>query len=217
MKVAKVKGFTLAELLLVLAILGIITAITLPVLTVKINNDKLRFSWRVTYAIASQSLNLLMNDYDGNVYMKFSNSMDLRNQILKYTTTAETCDAGFALGRDRCWHANDGSSEYYSRLPKTDWLNDPAVIWLNGVMVTFHATPNCTGLYNSCGTMYFDVNGFKSPNVIGRDIYGIYILPDRIKPMGSEGFGDDPNTTCIDGNTGTSNTGWGCSFKYLNS
>jgi hypothetical protein len=49
-----------------------------------------------------------------------------------------------------------------------------------------------------------DVNGFKPPNTLGKDIFSIDIFENGIKPKGITGDGYECN-----------NMGWGCSAKYL--
>ncbi len=62
------------------------------------------------------------------------------------------------------------------------------------------------GFANGCGSITIDVNGFKGPNTIGRDIFAIDILEDRIVPVGSKNLANECST---------SNAGRGCAAKYL--
>jgi len=66
-----------------------------------------------------------------------------------------------------------------------------------------------------CSHVMIDVNGFKGPNVWGKDIYGLYILRDgNLKPFGLSND-EARNTTCIYGDTGATNLGVKCSFDFL--
>ena len=47
------KGFTLAEVLITLGIIGIVAALTLPVLNTKIRNKQLESSFKAAYSLVS--------------------------------------------------------------------------------------------------------------------------------------------------------------------
>ncbi|MDD3151002.1 MAG: hypothetical protein PHV68_09220, partial [Candidatus Gastranaerophilales bacterium] len=71
-----------------------------------------------------------------------------------------------------------------------------------------------SGDYTRCGFIYIDVNGFKKPNIWGKDIFEVEITSNAIVPQGAKNF-YDPDTTCVEGSTATDNLGNGCSAKYL--
>jgi hypothetical protein len=62
--------------------------------------------------------------------------------------------------------------------------------------------------------MLVDINGKKSPNQWGKDIYGIWIMKNQILPWGADPAGTavelHAEGTCI-----TSGSGHGCGSKYL--
>jgi len=70
-----------------------------------------------------------------------------------------------------------------------------------------------------CGVFDIDTNGFKPPNVFGRDIFTVSYMPDgRLAPYGSQQDGGggylglDPSITCVPGN---GSGGGGCAAKFL--
>ena len=69
----------------------------------------------------------------------------------------------------------------------------------------------CTGVMNylidpiGCGRIRVDVNGFKSPNTVGRDIFDIFILENKIVPKGTD----------LDTSQCPADHGWGCAGKIL--
>lgn len=65
-------------------------------------------------------------------------------------------------------------------------------------------------IYHPGFYMMFDINGFKSPNVWGKDIYGINIFSDgKITPIGSGWDLEDMKNDCSEKGTGIS-----CSNYY---
>lgn len=80
----------------------------------------------------------------------------------------------------------------------------------NGNIVGFKwLTCECTEKV-PCATVLFDMNGVKKPNVIGKDIFGIYIYKNRIEAFGSELSNDKLSREC----NGHSN-GLSCSEYYI--
>ena len=70
-----------------------------------------------------------------------------------------------------------------------DLWNAPGAILYNGNLLLFTRNSyNCSITYeqitNICGYIDVDVNGFKGPNVLGKDIFIIYITKYGIKPDG---------------------------------
>ena len=63
---------------------------------------------------------------------------------------------------------------------------------IHTVLSTFHASCNWSNsttnlaLKNSCGAWYVDINGFKSPNQLGRDTFMFYLTKYGVMPTGSK-------------------------------
>jgi len=90
-------------------------------------------------------------------------------------------------------------------------LSNGAIIIGRSNLVTSNAS--CV-MYRTCelGSIIIDVNGYKSPNTIGKDIYVVYIKKTGLVPIGSGSSNDSAAqfTNC------TNNSwGFGCSTKYL--
>ncbi|MDD3149706.1 MAG: prepilin-type N-terminal cleavage/methylation domain-containing protein [Candidatus Gastranaerophilales bacterium] len=206
-------GFTLAEILIVIAIIGIIASIATPMLFGTTNEAELKSKWKKIYGDLSQATMLVMNDNDGTLAGAFSNTTTIRDEYVKYLNYIKSCDTNHALGV--CWHAND-SAYALDGTPITSWANYPSLILNNGVMLRFYylssACTNTSRGIPACGYVIIDVNGFSKPNVIGRDIFYIHVISNGIKPWGVQGDKYDENY--CEGSTG-SNAGYGCSAEYL--
>ena len=213
-------GFSIIEILITLAILGTIAALTMPSFTQKsnkasvqeINSTELRIAWKQTYSVIdSATRSIIMGNSNSAKDLCQENTDSERSNCLKdkylpYIAPLKTCNSGQNDGV--CWNSNN-TIKFLNGV--TANINNTAgIMMLSGAQLKFvYSSPNCDN-NGICGYIMVDVNGFKPPNTIGQDVFLINILEKSIMPDNS-----DPNLTCIDGNTSQQNTGWGCSTKYL--
>lgn len=224
----KTKGFTLAEVLITLGIIGVVAAITIPTLMNNAQDAELKSAWKKAYSVISQASLSVKND-NGGTFAGLGSAFDLnsqntlRNAYLNYLKVVKTCDADNTYGN--CFHPANGNYldtvkllngtshlQYNSYFPYF-FQSSSGVILPDGQLVLFawvNAGTACTfsieGYTNDCGFMTVDVNGFKGPNTVGRDIFAVEILEDRIVPAG---------TGTLSGTCSNSSTGQECAAKYL--
>lgn len=202
-------AFTLAEVLITLGVIGVIAAITIPILLQSTQEKELKTAWKKNFSVLTQATKLIMNENDNSMKEVTSTTNDdLRDAYLKYLKYTKKCDNGTA----GCFWINSGDMTLLNGDPQP-WVVDSSVILVDGTIIDFSSYfSNCTysdGAINDvCGEIWLDVNGFKKPNVMGRDIFTIWIRPNQISPKGVPGdsFGSDCNT---------SDYGYGCAGKYL--
>lgn len=205
----KTKAFTLAEVLLVLLIIGVVAALTIPSIISTTEDLRYRSAWKKTFSTLSQATNLILSDNSGDLKNVFWDGNSLLNVYENYLTVSKECRGNY-LGN--CWN-NDGVIKDKSGAIKNylQGSRHSGVILNDGTFVRFW-TPvsDCTNVIgnitNRCGDIIVDLNGFSPPNVVGRDIYGVHILQNKLVPKGSneDGFWGDCDTV------GTS-----CSTEYL--
>lgn len=178
------KAFTLAELLLTLVIIGIIAALTVPVLLQDIQQQKLRNQWKAAYSILEQANKKALIDYGGSFKGAFSNATDMKDKLKNYFVYTKECNAANTFGN--CWSAQT----FYKNHSTSEWTPIPDIVLNNGMFFGFYVyNTNCTGnnYYSKseiCGAYEVDVNGFNPPNTIGEDIFFIHVLENRIRPAG---------------------------------
>lgn len=205
-KYFKYKAFTLAEVLITLLIIGVIASLIIPSLIQDTQDAELKTAWKKSYSIISQATNRILSDNAGSLI--FSDSTELKSNYLQYLSYTMSC-TGTNWGGN-CWH-KPGSMKYYNGayLTSTDMTgafgSGPALILNDGTLIIFNRW-DCSAS-NFCGHIEVDVNGFKTPNTTGKDIFRIWILKNQIQPDGSP-------TSPYPG-TCPSNSGWSCSVKYL--
>lgn len=208
------KGFTLAEVLLTLLIIGVVASLVVPNLINDSKQAEYITAWKKTYAELDQITRQIVMDNGGTMVGASNSTSTLRNLYGEHLSYIKTCNAGFSYGN--CWtekiHWLDGS--VYSSM-----VDRPAAVLNNGVALLFYWNDtSCTGNHwagglKDCGTIVADTNGIKAPNKIGADIHFIHVSEFSLKPWGSPGDWWQPATHC------KSTCGWACSWacaaKYL--
>ena len=209
----KLAAFTLAEVLITLAIVGIVAAMTIPTLVSNIQERQFHAKWKECYAILNNAFKLTVAENPKMIASELNNYYPTREfieAILKHMHVVDTCGLdGYDKNRcDNYSHYKDSQIKYkwsgladgYSRyktlaggkLNAYDFAQK-AVLLKNGASIYFG------GLWSGL-TIVVDVNNFNGgPNVIGKDVYAIsmtksgnyynvqYIEDLYFRPYGAEG------------------------------
>ncbi|MDD3149455.1 MAG: prepilin-type N-terminal cleavage/methylation domain-containing protein [Candidatus Gastranaerophilales bacterium] len=222
------KGFTLAETLIVIAIIGIIASIVTPMLFGTTSDAELKAAWKKQYSDLSQATQLIVVDNGGTLAGAFSGDVagteDFKNAYASKLNIIKDCSGtstyggtGTGASEEGCWHEGANCWYYLNGTGINDAIA-PGLILNNGSLMYFYIVKSdCSapkGDYTRCGYVHIDVNGFKKPNTFGKDIFGGSITSNAFIPWGARGA-YDPSTTCVDGSTASDNYGHGCSAKYL--
>ncbi|MDD3150230.1 MAG: prepilin-type N-terminal cleavage/methylation domain-containing protein [Candidatus Gastranaerophilales bacterium] len=227
-KLVRKLGFTLAETLIVIAIIGIIASIVTPMLFGTTSDAELKAKWKKEYSDLAQATMMIVADNGGTLAGAFpgdvAGSEDLKNAYAEKLNIIKDCSGtsgyggtGSGASTEGCWHS--GTNSWY-RLNGTGIESqvNPGLILNNGSLMRFYIEEShcsyAAGDYTRCGWISIDINGFKKPNIIGKDIFYASITSNTLIPWGARGW-YDPSTTCVEGSTATDNRGEGCSAKYL--
>ncbi len=177
-----------------------------------IDQKKNASAWKNLYSEIAQATARVSLDNSGSM-AQVCNSWDdncLRDKYLKYLNVQKKCDETANSGI--CWHANDNSSSMLDGEGINWWSSSSGVILTKGSLLNFnYSSQTCESKYgslNTCGFILVDVNGFAKPNVLGKDIFQVWILENALKPRGSldDGYGN----TCT-----PNSSGWSCAEEYL--
>jgi prepilin-type N-terminal cleavage/methylation domain-containing protein len=214
------KGFTLAEVLITLLIIGIIASITIPGLIADMQDQQYKVAWKKTYSDFSQAVRKLSMDNAGNLINAFSSHDDLRNKVISNLSYTKTCDSGVPRGINGCWPASWHLASGVTG--DVNITNTSRVILNNGVIASFYLhSPGCTGNLstngNQCGEVLIDINGFKEPNKVSKDIFAFEILRNgNITPAGSQSTTyRNLSTHYCDIKNYPDSKGWNCSADFL--
>lgn len=206
------KGFTLAEVLVTLAIVGVIAAIAVPTLLQTTGNIEKESMLKQRFAELSLVYRQIIFD-NGSVEGLFSTNEDLMNLFADHLQNARICHS--IAGDGACWHkANEWYYGHKSSPVSSPETNQSSIIMNNGTMLVILAfDSNCQSSNElkqniGCGRIRMDINGQASPNIVGRDIFDFYLLKNRIIPRGSD------LTTSDAANCGKTDY-WACAARVL--
>lgn len=167
-------AFTLAEVLIVLGIIGIIAALTIPILMQTFQDSELSTATKAMTSILTQAANKASIDNGGII--TGSDPDDSSNYYYKFISEikiVKSCPGTQSLVGS-CWSAN---SHYLNDMNSdaADWVQYfTGYILANGSYLATYNHPICNDS-DSCIDLIFDVNGNRGPNIVGRDIFDAYI------------------------------------------
>lgn len=211
MNLNKIKfGFTLAEVLITLSIIGVVAAMTIPILY---NNYQKRVTvskLQKTYSILSQSVKKSALDngttdtwdwgYGGTLTAR--QSFDLYwapyLKIMKYCDSAADCGYTKTNNILNINGANSGSFIF-------ETISRTAVILVDGSLLDIVA--GTAGNSSPAKVIFVDINGGQGKNTYGIDVFRFVL--DSKKGLLPDGLTGTPGTNCT-----TSSDFW-CAAKIL--
>ena len=184
-------GFTLAEVLITLGIIGVVSAMTIPTLMNKTNNSEYTAGLKKVISEITSATLLMKTENGGTIQGVYSTSDEALDAICGHLKCTKKCSS--ASDRKQCFH----STNWYSLDGRNGWGDyssgavSSAGILADGTAFSFGWYKDCdltaVTTNNACAIFTFDINGFKKPNKMGRDFFELYILPDKILPNGALG------------------------------
>ena len=205
----KKAAFTLAEVLITLGIIGVVAALTIPSLIADYKEKEIITKAKKDYSLITQALKLAQAEAgtpgDNSIlYTGAETSDDVAKAFSKYITGGNLClsSSKDKLCKDLKYKIlySAYKNKYGSVAPPAIVLPDNSVIFITlneckcvdtvktganldsdgNIIYNPDGSPSMwTDTRNTCGNIYFDVNGTKGPNKFGYDAFGISVFPDR--------------------------------------
>jgi len=193
-------GFTLAEVLITLGIIGVVAALTIPTLLSKVSDLQFKSAWKKEYSAFADIAEQIL-DENGGIFsglLKDGETIDINmNDVFeKYLNIRTSCHTLAITGKGICWH-EDSDWSYLNKgtIQEKDghatgvdnnllYGAPGGEVLADGTLVRYLCY-ECDQATGYCGYILFDVNGFKKPNVIGKDIFGVSAFLNKIVPFGS--------------------------------
>lgn len=214
------QAFTLSEVLITLAIVGTIAALTIPAFVSSSEVSKTKAQLKEAFAILDQVTDRMVYKNYGDITGVFGNgdSDGLKNAYLESLNYSKQCNNSNVFGN--CWSASSiqnlsGASYNVNHHSATGVvLNNGmhVLIWLSSY--TCQDGTWGGGAYKVCGDMHVDLNGFNGPNKLGKDVFRFHLTKNKLTPFG---IPDDhtSNWSQCDLNANPTSDGLGCTSYYL--
>ena len=207
------KAFTLAEVLVTLGIIGVVSAMTVPSLMQNHQRKTYVTQLHKVYNELQQASLQYMTDNNAiNMKEAGINSDDAASDFIKkYFKVVQDCGAD----KSPCFPEHT----VYKKLSGAEnsvWVGKRHFVLASGASVSTYYHPEDELLLE----FWVDINGQNGPNIIGRDLFGMYMSVDGVLddltykfPLSKEERENKFNTVCKAANQGNLH---GCFGKILN-
>lgn len=214
LKKSKKIGFTLAETLITLGIIGVVAALVIPPLISQYEQTQNIVAWKKIYSTIDQAQRQIMNDNGGSLTNGFglitsadrvASSNNFAVGFIPYLRVVKQCGADPSAIQQGCY-----SGTFKALTDDYTVTNYPAtynasVILNDGAFVLFYSGTT-SGTFSNDSHLFIDVNGSKLPNRFGKDIFDMFY--NSTKGIFVPNNYGSTNQKC-DGD------GWNCSSYYL--
>ncbi|MBE7706589.1 MAG: type II secretion system protein [Cyanobacteria bacterium SIG30] len=157
------KAFTLAEVLITLAIIGVVAALTIPTVVTNSRTKEIESRFKKSYAQLSQALQFAIKDY-GSMSGWVNEPLSGREDACKF---AQTYLIPYLKVAKDCTKSSSSDCDYERKNLRNDTIGDST--WCSYYLADgsyFALVPSGDYLLN----VIIDANGHKKPNVLGYDI-----------------------------------------------
>ena len=190
-------GFTLAEVLITLAIIGVVAALTLPTLIAKVNEKVDGNQKKVTEAKLIQGLNML--DLHGGINNTYSSTAEFVEELSKYMKITKICDGTNTAFSECIPYSeityNNGTEDKTVEITKLntadalglgtvtdqeEFMAPVAMVLADGTPMFLTYNKKCISDPDSiksdnkkihgCVDGLYDLNGSRMPNRVGKDL-----------------------------------------------
>lgn len=184
---SKNKGFTLAEVLITLGIIGVVAAITIPSLVAAHKAKRLRAQFLKSYSTIQQVFRQMEAD-DVSTDPSSYPARTMYKTFMKYIQAPFDCGADGVKIKTKillCYDAVAESTNYYKSFDGNSkvaywWFDDGQIALRDGTLIMFENSINSHGLWISV-----DINGYNNlPNRWGYDLFTFEFLDGELRTMG---------------------------------
>ena len=218
----RINAFTLSEVLITLAVIGIVAAITIPTVIANYNEHDKIAKIRKNYATLNNALSLSIALGGDDLYDVAENDFKtvenyFNNYLKDRLSTIKVC-----YDKKGCWNKGDtknlnGSNVYYNRTGVGVGADIITAVLADGTFINVDVY-GAASIWKYFGTkvennglvIFFDINGEKKPNTVGKDIFPLIYSSTGIKPVYN-----DKTQAEIDKDCSSTGTGYSCIRRYL--
>ena len=178
---AKRAAFTLAEVLITLAIIGIVAAMTIPTLISNYQKKALKTQFTQTYSLISQAVGLMKANLPFSSIYSYYTAYDPENSFYRANEFRSDFPKYIKLLKNYVspskmptYYTYDGSREYSS--DGNYAIYKPDLVLANGAYLRISISGSLDGILMAFAV---DINGAKGPNKAGHDYFIFQIMNSK--------------------------------------
>ena len=209
------RGFTLAEVLITLGIIGVVAALTLPAVVGNYKRQQAIQQLKKTYSVLSQAFNRAIADYgdstEWDTVTPETASSYFDSYWKPYLQASERCYSYQECGYSKLtpfFNANRAMDGYQVH-PNMGYKNSRVLMHLNDG--TFVMIITGSGYGADDRRILVDLNGAKLPNRFGSDVF--FFL--RVNGKGVVPYGYNQSTDAIKKDCSKSAAGYMCAARLM--
>lgn len=192
--IKKKLAFTLAEVLIVVGIIGIVAELTIPTLVKDFQEKVLVTQLKKMYSVLSQAYAMARNDNGEPRMWSVTGMNDIANIFIPYLQTNKVdspAGQGFSAGIMSDWGYPAGIADLrrstinYNIRGQVQLKTGEFLYFSNPVPVPGGLTCTTDSAFDMCFLIIADVNGQKPPNRFGVDVFGFQANKSLITPFGA--------------------------------
>lgn len=192
-------GFTLAEVLITVGIIGVVAALTLPVVNANYQKHVMINRLKKTYSVLSQAF--VMSELENGRFADWDASNGKRyfeTYWKKYIKGVAECKT-IGCGYDEVVNGGDVWRSLRGILTSPGIYPNSATRWYatmdDGTFLAFIVRTDTTPSI-AVRQIYIDINGYKKPNTLGKDVFAFDITPKGLVAYGMELSDEEVKADC---------------------
>lgn len=161
-------AFTLAEVLITLTIIGVVAALTIPMLINKVSDLQYKSAYKKAYSVAYQAWLKAYSNETLNICDQWQSSGPCADNNFKAFKQEMAISKDCGVNTQDCWE--DSGEKSFSNLP-----TDGAQGFIDNSGFAWSRPVPAGNAWAQCGEILVDTNANKGPNLYGKD-RAIFIL-----------------------------------------
>lgn len=169
-------GFTLAEVLITLGIIGIIAAMTIPTLMQNQRNAATITSVKKAYSTLTNAFTSAVQDNGlASSWPSVGGSLSVFSTLETYLKFSKSCNSNTGCFPDVDYKTLNGGG--YENIEQDSALRKAQLA--DGSLMAIGESSSCGGI-NICGQVLIDINGAQGPNTYGRDLFDFAVIENKV-------------------------------------
>lgn len=211
------RAFTLAEVLITVAIIGIVAALTIPAFMNNYQENVNRNKLKNVYSLISEATKQMQADNQNALWCSITCNPQMRDMYYTYMPKAQN------NGNVNLWIIGGVYKMYKGNLHVATFAL-PSITLPDGTILGFFSYPMALSSVKGLtpySLIYADVQGGKGPKMFGVDTFVFALQKDKndqlfVYPVGMNGDGTACQTNLPCTSYGDCQKGYGCTSPFMN-